>query len=502
MIHRSVQLLLCVLLLSGIVSCRKYGEPIPPSDPDGLLLYATRGTNPGIYDQQGRFVLLRGVNLNVLGDYWEANPSIPAVAPYDPDQFRIMASYGFNCVRLLFHWSKLEPVRGVYNETYIREIQQAIEDAARHGIYIMLDMHQDAWSKYIATPRDIFCEMPSKGWDGAPDWATFADGQSTCTTDGSRESAPAVYRAFRNFWDNREGIQDACIAAWQHLVKATAHYPTVVGYDLLNEPSLGDGPLDDQQRKMEKYHGRLVRAIRQAEQEVNGFEHIIFFETSVTWAGNPVPTVMSAAFTSDRNIVFSPHNYFEVITQGILTIEQGFALYDALSKQYQTTMLVGEWGVFGDPAVDVVKLKRFAAAEDFYLAGSTWWQWCQAPGDPHGINWEGNSYSATSMHLVEVAANGTYTGNRNHIYLDVLSRARPLAIPGKPFSFTSNSETGEMTLTAVTTTAGLAKLWIPDRLGTPVIAGQNIGDVSITPVEGGFTALVNVSGNYAITVNF
>jgi endoglycosylceramidase len=211
---------------------------------------------------------------------------------------------------------------------------------------------------------------------------------------------------------------------------------------------------------------------------------------------------MSAAFTSDRNIVFSPHNYFEVITQGILTIEQGFALYDALSKQYQTTMLVGEWGVFGDPAVDVVKLKRFAAAEDFYLAGSTWWQWCQAPGDPHGINWEGNSYGATSMHLVEVAADGSYTGNRNHIYLDVLSRARPLALPGRPLSFTSDPESGEMNLSAATATAGAALLWIPDRFGMPVITGLNIGDVSITPVDGGYHAVVSVSGNYTVNITY
>lgn len=499
---RFIQLLLSFVLLSGIVSCRKYGDPIPPPDPEGLLLYATRGANPGIYDQQGRFVLLRGVNLNVLGDYWQANPAIPATATYEPDHFRIMASYGFNCVRLLFHWSKLEPTRGIYNEAYIREIQQAIEDAAKHGIYVILDMHQDAWGKYIVTPGDVFCERPSNGWDGAPEWATFTDGQSTCTTDGSRETAPAVYRAFRNFWDNRDGIQDACIAAWQHLVRATAKYPTVAGYDMLNEPSLGDGPLDDQQKKMEKYHGRLVRAIRQAEQEVNGFEHIIFFETTVTWAGNPVPTVMSTAFTSDRNIVFSPHNYFEVIGPPILTIEQGFALYDVLAKQYQTTMLVGEWGVFGDPSVDVAKLKRFAAAEDQYLAGSTWWQWCQAPGDPHGISWDGQTYATTSMHLLEVAADGSYTGNRNHTYLNVLSRARPLAIHGKPLSFTSNPDTGEMTLAATSTSPGTTLLWIPDRFGTPLIGGQGVEEFSITPVEGGFSASVSVSGNYTLYVTY
>lgn len=465
-------------------------------------MYATRGANPGIYDQQGRFVLLRGVNLNTLGDYWQANPAVPATAPYEPDHFRLMAKYGFNSVRLLFHWSMLEPERGVYNEAYVRQIQQAIEDAARYGIYVILDMHQDAWGKYIATPPDVFCEQPSRGWDGAPAWATFTDGQSTCTADGSRETAPAVYRAFRNFWDNREGIQDACIAAWQHLVRATAKYPTVAGYDLLNEPSLGDGPLDEQQRKMEKYHGRLVRAIRQAEREVGGFEHIIFFETTVTWAGNPVPTVMSADFTNDRNIVFAPHNYFEVIGPPILTIEQGFALYDLLAQQYKTTMYIGEWGVFGNPAVDVVKLKRFAAAEDQYLAGSAWWQWCQAPGDPHGISWDGLSYDATSMHLVEVAADGSYTGQFNELYLNVLSRSRPLAIWGRPLNFVSNPDTGEMSLSASASGSGQTVLWVPDRFGEPMVSGSNVEVSVLQSVEGGYRVQVNVKDNYMVVVSF
>ena len=55
-----------------LISCEKENVALPET-----LLYAKRGENAGIYDQQGRFVILRGVNYNALGDYWQANPAVP-----------------------------------------------------------------------------------------------------------------------------------------------------------------------------------------------------------------------------------------------------------------------------------------------------------------------------------------------------------------------------------------------------------------------------------------
>lgn len=213
-----------VTLFAICISCNKDSTSEHENFPKELL-YAKRGEHAGIYDQEGRYILLRGVNYNSLGDYWQGNAAIPAVKPYDKNDFALMASYGFNCVRLIFNWSALEPERGKYDRTYIQKIKQAIEDAAQYGIYVIVDMHQDAWGKYIATPKDgEICTYPSKGWDGAPLWATFTDSASTCTIDGSRESAPAVYYAFQNFWDNTSGIQDACITAWVELIKSIAGY--------------------------------------------------------------------------------------------------------------------------------------------------------------------------------------------------------------------------------------------------------------------------------------
>lgn len=251
-----------------------------------------------------------------------------------------MAANGINCVRLLFSWSKLEPVRGQYNQAYINELKHFIEVAATYNIYILLDMHQDAWGKYIVSPSTVTCDYPNRGWDGAPDWATITDSASTCTTDGSRESAPAVVYAFENFWSNTNTIQDACISAWNALVKQTAGYSNVVGYDLINEPGLGTKSLAEESDMLALFYKKTINTIRDAENETNSFHHIIFFEVSVTWNGQPFPFVTAPDFTTDNNIIFGAHSYFEAISYAY-TVESGFDFLHDIANYYPYVYVYG-----------------------------------------------------------------------------------------------------------------------------------------------------------------
>jgi endoglycosylceramidase len=466
-------------------------------------LHATRGTSPGIYDAEGRFMILRGANYNSLGDYWQANTACPPVATYSPNDLKNMASYGFNCVRLLFSWSKLEPQKGVYDETYIQSINAAIKECAKNNIYVLIDMHQDAWGKYIATPQNVTCPTPNKGWDGAPEWATVTDGESTCITSGSRENAPAVIHAWQNFWDNTNGIQDACIASWQHLVTATCANTNVFGYDLINEPNLGyAGTEQTETEKASNYYGRLVSAIRIAEGSPEN-QHVILFENFITYNGTGgILAKPLQNFTSDSNIVVGPHHYFESII-GVLSIESGYAFYKSFfADYYQIPMFIGEWGYWGDPATEVSKVKRFAATEDANFGSSTFWQWAQAPGDPHSINWDGSVYSNTVLHLFELDQSANFTGVKNEIFLKVLARTRPNAIAGQPTKLTSNPDTGVLHLEATTTTRGITELWIPNYFGTPIITGTNIAVKDIEKIDGGYLAFVSTVGSYTIDVNF
>jgi endoglycosylceramidase len=498
----SISKIILVLLLGTILlipSCKKDDKDSQTPANKVATLYAKRGNQPGIYDQQGRLIILRGVNYNVLGDYWQGNTTIPAQATYNEEQLKLMASYGFNCIRLIFSWSKLEPKPGQYNQEYIQSINKVIQDAEKYGIYIFLDMHQDAFGKYIFSTKEDACPNPQKGWDGAPDWATITDGASPCSNDGSRENVPAVIHAWENLWNNTNAIQDNLINAWSELIKETGNHQNLIGYNLINEPSLGFSSLQNQQNKLAKFYSNLIQKIRKTETENQQTEKMIFFEPAITSNGQPIPALVGPNFTYDNNIVFAPHHYFEVITQGLLTIEQGYSLYQGLANSYQTACFIGEWGVFDFSDIGISKLKRFAQQEDKYLMSSTFWQWCQAPGDPHGISWDGQS-AETSMHLIELDKNANFTGKTNDAYLKVLGRTRPIAIQGKKIKFSSDSENGRFDLSAETSTPGITELWIPNTSGEPIIKGENIKVQELKKVEGGFIAKIEVEATYSIYI--
>ncbi|MCB9205170.1 MAG: cellulase family glycosylhydrolase [Flavobacteriales bacterium] len=491
-----VKITLFFIALATFSGCKKNTE----TPADSKLLHAVRGENPGIYDVNDRYVILRGANYNALGDYWQGDPNVPPTKAYDPLDIQLMAEHGLNCVRLLFSWSALEPQRGEYDQAYIQQFKQVIEEAAKYDIYVILDMHQDAWGKYIATPPDSVCEYPNKGWDGAPEWATITDGETTCSIDGTRENVPAVIHAFQNFWDNTDGIADACIAAWQQMVQATKQYDNVLGYDLLNEPGMGyKMPETAELTKVAQYYANLTSAIRQTEEADK--QHIVFLENVITHNGEPtLYMVPDPAFLTDPNTVAAPHNYFESIGPATLSIEGGYDLtHTIVENNYQSIAFMGEWGFWGGQNE---KVKRFAAKEDEYFGSSTFWQWSQSVGDPHSLEWGGTAGPGPGMMLIELDGSASFTGNVNTPDLHVLGRTRPNAIHGTPTSLVCNPDDGTMTLEAEATTTGTTEVWIPNWFGTPTISGQNVDVKELETVIGGYLAQVEVSGEYMINVSF
>jgi len=80
---------------------------------------------------------------------------------------------------------------------------------------------------------------PMTGWDGAPEWASYYDDAPPCQFTG-RDLAPNVLRAFTSFYTDRESVQESLIAVWGRLASEFGGDPTVVGYDLLNEPAFAE----------------------------------------------------------------------------------------------------------------------------------------------------------------------------------------------------------------------------------------------------------------------
>ncbi|MCU7724439.1 glycoside hydrolase family 5 protein [Actinoplanes sp. KI2] len=457
-----------------------------------------------IGDVTGRQVILRGVNVNQLIDYYLRDPAVPATQALTDGDFEQMAAMGFNVIRLGLSWSRLEPQRGTFDQSYLRQIQAAVAGAKAHGIYTVLDMHEDAWGNALARPAER-CgggTTPTTGWDGAPAWATITDGTAHCQFL-ARDLAPAVATAFENFYTDRDGIQGELVRTWAFVAQAFANEPAVAGYDLLNEPGIGAGPPISSGLLLGRYYDAAITAIRAAERAVGGHTHLAFFEPSVLWSGLGFDVAPAPGFTDDRQVVFAPHPYSESISmdQGtgltIASIERNQAVSARAARAYGAALWFGEWGWFGEPAVDGAKLRRFAAAQDRLGAGGAFWVWRQGCGSP-----ETGDDATTSGNLVAVDCRTGASTPPPAAFALPLSRAFPRALPGRLDSLTSGPDGGlRITATAADNPANcLVDIWVPGIVA-PRLTTTGVADASSAQVKGGWRITGCARGAYTVSAS-
>jgi hypothetical protein len=115
---------------------------------------------------------------------------------------------------------------------------QVVGWAKEQGIYTLLDMHQDQYSRYIIGNKSLEYPpylMAQDGGDGAPAWAVQTNGLPAVAIYGVNTLNLAVLAAFDNFWNNLiipglpqgdapgPGLQDHYIGAIAALAKRHAH---------------------------------------------------------------------------------------------------------------------------------------------------------------------------------------------------------------------------------------------------------------------------------------
>ena len=217
-------LLLCFMLI--ICSCSNKNQN-EQSDESVVLPQSITITNGKFVDAYGRHMILNGINLV------NKNPAQNYIGNEGPETFSNFKKWGFNVIRLGIIWDGLEPEPSVYNEEYLRKIDKQIEMAKEQGLFVFLDMHQDLFSvKYS---------------DGAPEWATLDEGKEHITGSVWSDAyliSPAVQTSWDNFWNNTAvsdgiGVQDHYANAWKQVAKRYVNNPTVIGFDILNEPFAG-----------------------------------------------------------------------------------------------------------------------------------------------------------------------------------------------------------------------------------------------------------------------
>jgi endoglycosylceramidase len=391
------------------------------------------GRGGRIVDEEGREVLLRGVNVNALAEYWEGTrfPTTFPLAAKDPAR---MASIGWNAVRLLLSWSRVEPEPGRYDEAYLDRVAEVVDELAGVGIYTIIDLHQDAWGATLAGRPDEQCTPPSTpalGWDGAPAWATL-DGDAARCWSGIRELSPAVTTAWDAFFADQaaadgEGVQTRYVEMLGHVARRFADDSAVAGYDLMNEPNAFSS---EHQAALSVMYERALAAIRAGEKAVDGFPHLVLFEPSALWSstGRGAPP----DFTRDRNVVYAPHLYTGGFTDGPITAEAFTTAREEAVTFGGAPLLSGEWGADPEragPSGDGYFVEHQRLQDEFRVS-ATLWTWRESCGDPHkaGDVLAGEVPEVWGEFEVDCADNSV-TGMRTDLVAD-LTRGYVRAAPG------------------------------------------------------------------------
>jgi hypothetical protein len=468
------------------------GTATEASPPEGFL----RAEGSIITDGAGNQVLLRGVNVNQLVDFYQHQPDVPATRPLTEDDYADMAEYGFNVVRLNLSWSALEPERGTLDPEYLSKIEEAVGWGEEHGIYTVLDMHQDGWWNG-PTEEGTVCRPGTEemwGYDGAPEWATITDDAPRCQFTG-RDISPAGDRAFQNFYFDTDGVQTAFAETWGELAAEFADEPMVAGFDLINEPGFGETAPVTTSHQLGRFYDKAIDEIREA-----GAPQIVFFEPSILWSGLGFDTGPTPGFTDDDNIVFSPHLYAESITMDrdlgippIVSIERQFALAQRVADLYDAPLWSGEYGYWGDDDDVLARMNRYADAEDERMLGSAYWVWKQACGDPqNGIGPFGNA-----LMMQECESGGDAPPKTG--LLEILSRAYPQSAPGVLTSLEAEGGAVELSGTTAERSCDL-EVWIPGT-AEPDVEVTGITEVETSEVPGGWIVTGCADGDYTLTTD-
>ena len=250
--------------------------------------------NGTFVDANGRARFFRGVNV-VYKDW----PWIPHAVEFhsnlsfvDADA-KLLASVGVNLIRLGVMWPGVQPSSGAtHDAAYIERVRTMVKLAARHGIYCMLEPHQDEFN-----PR--FCG------EGVPDWWVESHGAHAAVGDfpipvqstpfalnrtapnfpgrlacDSHSSFSYIWthsgaRAYQSLWDESIAFE----RFWHTVAAKLGSEENVIGGELWNEPFPGDVFADSRNRdnafadrhNLQPFYENVTRAIRTAQPNHTNF---------------------------------------------------------------------------------------------------------------------------------------------------------------------------------------------------------------------------------------
>jgi endoglycosylceramidase len=420
---------------------------------------ASDGTH--LRDAEGRIALLRGVNARVAGvfdvTFSDGRNPVEMIPPLDDTDCARMRALGFDLLRLPIDWSAIEPAPGAYDEAYLDRVDATVQCAARAGLYVLVDLHQDGYSKEI-------------GEDGAPLWAIQPPPtmllQGPLTDLSSRRVSPQVVAAFATLFDRSDPaqLQTRYCAMAAHVAARWAAEPTVIGFELFNEPVAGEADVD-------AFHARIGACVRPAAPD-----KLVVFEPSATRNLFDFVPLAKAKFPV-ANAVYAPHIYTFVFFSNPAPL-QNLAPADLESSvsgardeasAWHVPLLITEFGIGPGTTNADLWMAVEAQLHDKYLASDAFWVWKEYGGwgvyDPPGATWTeraqivawisrvhaariagdvvANDYDYTTGALRLEVKHGTTHGTPHVIYVPERAAATfAVACNGTPLATARDAPTG------------------------------------------------------------
>jgi endoglycosylceramidase len=429
-----------------------------------LLSITTTGT--WLTNSDGQVTILHGAN-----EVYKLPPYAPSASGFDAQDAAFLADNGFTTVRLGVIWAAVEPQPGVIDTSYLDSIKQTVQTLADHGIYSVIDMHQDNWSTEFQG-------------EGAPGWATF-DGGKRNPTYGFPANYwlnPAEQHAWDSFWGNVSapdglGLQDHYALAWQHVANYFSGNPAVAGYEVMNEPFPGSNwpattvgnPFFGRQQLAPMYN-QVDAAIRSVDPNTP-----LYIEPPAPAAaevGNILGVPVILGTVDDPNTVLAFHNYCSGAPGALCTFISERITGE--SARYATKNdMPANMNEFG--ATDKVsELTTEAQSADKRLLSWAMWAYTGV-GD---ITTTGNKNAEALVYDPALPPTGDNVNTSN---LKTLATPYPQAISGTPkaFSYTNGTFTFSYS-TARADGSGDFAAGSPTTIAVPAIAYPNGYTVNVT----------------------
>lgn len=359
------------------------GGPFPHLRPATAHAAPLHTEGSHFVDAQGGVVLLRGVNLS-------GESKVPpfrhvrSAADLDP-----LPAWGINVLRLLFNWEAFEPTRGTYDATYLDSVTQVVDAAHRRGLYVIIDIHQDAFSRFStggcgdglprwAIPKDIPARTPDNG--------------PACAGWGTRMIFDAeMHRSFSAFHANHDGVRDRYLQLLSSLARHFRSHPAVIGIDPINEP------WGDEKTELAALYSDAERAIRREFPDA-----VLFLGAHALTSSGLVGSALPRPGFS--NYAFAPHYYDPGVLIGhsysglSLATDLAFALIDRKTQEFSAPLFLGEFGAPAGTRGADAYLTLLAQHLDRRFASGA--QWNYTPGwDPvRKDGWNQEDLSITDDH--------------------------------------------------------------------------------------------------------